>query len=194
MNDGLTARYVRGRWRSTPNGDIFAGADFVGGAGGVFRSTDNGETWVDISGGVITTDVRALAIDASGTIFAGTYPGSGVFRSEDNGESWEPVNSGLECGNVWSLAINAAGHIFAGTAGCEDGVYRSTDGGENWVLANTGLTSTDIAALDVAPRTATSSPARIRCSARAAACSGRPTTARPGLSRTTASARTTSTT
>ena len=114
-NNGLSARYVR-TLAINSGGDIFAGADFVNGAGGVFRSTDNGQSWVDVTG-EITLDVRALAIDSSGHIFAGTYPATGVFRSTDNGATWEPVNDGLACGNIWSLAINAAGHIFAGTAG-----------------------------------------------------------------------------
>jgi hypothetical protein len=87
-------------------GDIFRW-DSVNRAGGVFRSTDNGQRWVGINHGVIQTDVRVLAINSSGHIFAGTYFGGGVFRSTDNGGSWTPVNSGLACGNIWSLAINS---------------------------------------------------------------------------------------
>jgi photosystem II stability/assembly factor-like uncharacterized protein len=98
---------------------------------------------------VIETDVRALATNSSGHIFAGTYFGGGVFRSTDNGDSWTPVNNGLDCGNIWSLAINPVGTIFAGTAGCGTGVYRSTDNGDSWTLASIGLTSTDVAALAV---------------------------------------------
>ena len=131
------------------SGDIFAGADFIDGAGGVFRSTDNGENWVEINQGVITTDVRALAINSNGDIFAGTYFGGGVFRSTDNGESWTAVDNGLTCTNIWSLAINPDGDIFAGTAGCGTGVFRSTDNGDHWTLVNNGLTSTDIAALAI---------------------------------------------
>jgi len=98
---------------------------------------------------VIKTDVRALASNSSGHIFAGTYFGGGVFRSTDNGDNWTPVNTGLDCGNIWSLAINPVGTIFAGTAGCGTGVYRSTDNGDSWTLVSTGLTSTDVAALAV---------------------------------------------
>jgi hypothetical protein len=131
------------------NGDIFAGADFINGAGGVFRSVDNGESWVEVNGGVISTDVRALAINANGDIFAGAYPDGGVFRSTDNGESWTPIDNGLTCKNVYSLAINPAGDIFVGTAGCGAGVFRSTDNGDHWTLVNNGLTSTDVPALAI---------------------------------------------
>ena len=61
-----------------------------------------GQSWVEINHDVIQTDVRALAINSSGHIFAGTYFGGGVFRSTDNGDSWTPVNNGLACGNIWS--------------------------------------------------------------------------------------------
>ena len=128
-------------------GYIFAGADFIDGAGGVFRSTDNGATWTDINQGVITQDVRALAINSNDDIFAGEYFGGGVYRSTDNGSSWIPVDNGLSCTSIWSLAINSDDQIFAGSAGCGDGVFRSTDNGSSWVLVNNGLTSTDISSL-----------------------------------------------
>lgn len=52
---------------------IFLGADFVNRAGGFFGSTHNGQSWVEINHDVIQTDVRALAIDSSSHIFAGSY-------------------------------------------------------------------------------------------------------------------------
>ena len=57
--------------------------------GGVFRSTDNAETWTGINDGLIATNVRALAISPVDHIFAGTF--GGVFRSTD-----------LEITGVWS--------------------------------------------------------------------------------------------
>ena len=91
------------------SGHIFVGTHRVG----IFRSTDNGETWTGINNGLIATNVRALAISTVDHIFAGTF--SGAFRSTDNGDSWVAVNNGLEFPFVISLAINADGHIFAGT-------------------------------------------------------------------------------
>jgi photosystem II stability/assembly factor-like uncharacterized protein len=62
--------------------------------GGTFRSADNGETWTPVNNGLTATDVRALATNAAGDLFAGTF--GGVFRSTDDGDTWTAVNNGLE--------------------------------------------------------------------------------------------------
>ncbi|HOE96743.1 MAG TPA: hypothetical protein PLS90_17325 [Candidatus Sumerlaeota bacterium] len=46
---------------------------------GIFRSTDDGSTWSEVSSGLTNLDVRALVVDAEGTLYAGTA--GGVFRS-----------------------------------------------------------------------------------------------------------------
>jgi len=120
-------------------GDIFAGTS----GGGVFRSTDNGGSWIAVNNGLTSGVIFALAINSSGHIFAG---GGGVFRSTDNGGSWTAVNSGLTNFSVQALAINASGQIFAGTAG---GVFRSTNNGGSWTAVNSGLTNTIVPALTI---------------------------------------------
>jgi hypothetical protein len=145
VNNGLAGRYVTSL-ATNQNGDVFAGADFIDGNGGIFRSTDQGDSWTDISG-PISTDVRALAINSDGHIFAGTYFGGGVYRSTDNGDSWTQINNGLTCPFIWSFAIDSDDRLYAGSAGCGSGVFVSTDNGNNWAVANNGLTFTDITAL-----------------------------------------------
>jgi len=82
--------------------------------GGVFRSTDNAETWTVVNNGLTDTNVRALAINSTGDMFGGTWS-SGVFRSTDNGDNRTSVNNGFGSPSVRSLAINSGGDIFAGT-------------------------------------------------------------------------------
>ena len=112
------------------SGHIFVGTD----GGGIFRSTNNGDSWTAVNTGLTETYVFALAINSSGHIFAGTFYGGGVFRSTNNGDSWTAVNTGLTNLDVEALAINASGHIFAGTRG---GVFRSTDNGDSWIAVLT---------------------------------------------------------
>src|SRR5215470_6597271 len=59
-------------------GHVFVGIQ----GGGVFRSTDNAETWTGINNGLTATNVRALAVSPMDHVFAGTF--GGVFRSTDN--------------------------------------------------------------------------------------------------------------
>lgn len=104
------------------SGEVFVGTQ----GGGIFRSTDNGETWAGVNNGLTDTNVRALAINNTDQIFAGTWS-AGIFRSTDNGENWVAVNNGLKSLGFICLAINSNGDIFAGTPG--GGAYRSTDNG-----------------------------------------------------------------
>src|SRR5215510_9537599 len=50
-------------------GHVFVGTQ----GGGVFRSTDNAETWSGVNNGLTDTNVRALAISPVDHIFAGTF-------------------------------------------------------------------------------------------------------------------------
>ena len=72
-------------------------------------------------------NVRSLAINSSGHIYAGTLDGS-VFRSTDNGDNW--TQTGLTAYWIYALTINSSGDIFAGTYNGD--IFRSTDNGETW--------------------------------------------------------------
>ena len=77
----------------------YAGDDFVG---GVFKSTNGGANWNQLS----ATSVSSLVIDPANpdTLYAATD--AGVFRSTDGGTRWAAVNSGAQPVHVSSLAID----------------------------------------------------------------------------------------
>lgn len=111
------------------NGDLFAGTDQN--QRGVFKSTDNGEHWLQKSNGISLTDraVNWITVDDSGYVIAGTgsHIGSGVYKSKDNGESWSLISS---LGGI-CVAKNDSGHIYVGNTGY--GQYSvSKDGGYTW--------------------------------------------------------------
>lgn len=83
----------------------------------LFNSTANSQTW-EQTNGPYGGDIKSLAINSSGDIFAGTR-GGGVFRSIDNGDNW--TESGLTDTYILAIAINSSDHIFAGTV---NGVFR----------------------------------------------------------------------
>ncbi|RMH64526.1 MAG: T9SS C-terminal target domain-containing protein [Bacteroidetes bacterium] len=109
-----------------PHGHVYAatGLDIQGaGAGtGIYRSTDNGETWQPINTGLTDTTITDLAVYPNGTLLAATRNG-GVHRSTDGGDSWHPINTGLPSLTVTALAVTEEGFVFAGT---DQGIYRST--------------------------------------------------------------------
>jgi photosystem II stability/assembly factor-like uncharacterized protein len=95
----------------------------MGEGGGMFRSTDNGDTWTEQNSGFTALDVNTVTINSMGDIFAGAA--GGVFRSRDDGDNWSDISGGLlpPGGNVWAVAIDSEEFAFAGTAG--GGVFRS---------------------------------------------------------------------
>ncbi|MFQ5637156.1 MAG: WD40/YVTN/BNR-like repeat-containing protein [bacterium] len=72
------------------DGHIFAGTN----GGGIFRSTDNSESWTEVatlSAGFSTGHIRSLATSPNGDIFAGfesLFDAGRVFRSIDNTRSY----------------------------------------------------------------------------------------------------------
>ncbi|MBI3812307.1 MAG: hypothetical protein HY283_08910 [Nitrospirae bacterium] len=97
--------------------------------------------------------VQALALDAAGTLFMGTF-GRGIYKSRDGGRSWEVVSEGLGDPYIMTLLVppsggkspeSSTGMIFAGTA--RFGVFRSADEGLHWAKVNTGLLNTQVSAL-----------------------------------------------
>jgi len=107
-------------------GHIFAGTN----GNGIYRSSDNGNSWIQVNTGLTNKTVYALAINSSDHLFAGTD--AGVFRSIDNGDHWE--QKGLS-GKVFSIAINPAGHLYASSY---SGIFRSTTNGDSWSLKYRG--------------------------------------------------------
>lgn len=99
-------------------------------AGRIFRSTDRGATWNQITN-IVAGFTEDLVLTPTGRILAATSLG-GVKASDNNGSSW--MNTGY---NIYSntLAVNSLGHVFVGrwTAGdTSQMVFRSTDNGALW--------------------------------------------------------------
>ena len=119
---------------TTKKGRLVAGT-----SAGPFLSDDKGNTWKPAN---INPDDKAavfsLAMDASGTIYAGLSR-YGVLVSEDNGDSWKLYSEGLNKGGPRSsYAILASGNnIFKGTL--ESGVYISSNKGKSWQPSNNGI-------------------------------------------------------
>lgn len=131
----------------------------TGSPGGVFKSTNAGNTWEAVDTGLPTADISvvALAIDPTTptTLYAGTYS-YGVFKSTDGAGTWAVVNAGLPttAPSVSALAIDptAPDTLYAGVAyDSSSGVYKSTDGGNTWSNTWNDIGSAYVFALAVDP-------------------------------------------
>jgi photosystem II stability/assembly factor-like uncharacterized protein len=113
-----------------PNGDIIAGTFY----GGIFRTTNNGDYWLNELPGPTPIHIFSLALDNQANILAGS---SGkLYKSTNYGEDWTDIDNGQINHNIYDIAVNSLGHIFAATYG---GVFRSTDNGNSWTQINNGL-------------------------------------------------------
>jgi len=114
------------------NRNIFTGIVW---GGGIFRSADEGYSWVQINKGIINSDIRALAIDANDQVFAGTV-NSLMFRTNDYGETWTQLHSGLYPPGILAILIHpSSGKIFASAP--YQGLYQSEDHGDTWTHIDT---------------------------------------------------------
>ncbi len=102
-------------------------------ASGLARSSNGGESWTPLNGGLRANNVDAFG-ELGGAIFANAS--SGIFRTTDGGDHWTNVARI----DVTGFATSGS-TIFARTQGYSDiGICRSTDGGESWAPCTTGIT------------------------------------------------------
>ena len=121
-----------------------SGVVFVLSDVGVFRSTDNGNTWQNVNG-IPATYNFSLLFSPWGDIFiGGGGDGGGIYRSTDDGMNWTNYQDGLTNSALLSLALNRDGTLFAGTY---DGVFCSNDTGKTWIDSSSGLKSRQINSL-----------------------------------------------
>lgn len=124
--------------------------------GGVYKSTDGGESWAASNTGLTETFVADLAIDPDTpqTLYAATV--DGVFKSTDGATSWAEIGIGLTTAFIGALAIDpdTPTTLYAGGRN-SGGVFKSIDGGANWAPSSNGLTPSAIATLAIDPDTPT---------------------------------------
>lgn len=126
---------------------------YMGGTGsGIWKTTDDGITWKNISDGFLKTGtVGALAVAESNPniIYAGmgehaargvmTSMGDGVYKSTDAGKTWTHIGLDytrhisdviIHPKNPDLVFVAAQGAQYGATE--DRGIYRSIDGGKNW--------------------------------------------------------------
>ncbi len=101
---------------------------------GLYRSTDQGTTWTNITSALSALVVSDLAV--IGNNLYATVAGKGVYISTNLGQSWSTLNSGLTTLSVGALAANGT-TLFVG--GQQGNVFRLSPGATSWVSVSAGL-------------------------------------------------------
>lgn len=128
-------------------GTFYLGAS----GGGVWKTTDYGTTWHNVSDGFFATpSIGAISVAPSdpNVVYVGTgsdglrsnvISGKGVYKSIDAGTTWEHI--GLpDVGQIGAVEIDPTDHNIVWVAaignafkdGPERGVYKTVDGGLTW--------------------------------------------------------------
>ena len=118
---------VRSLTRSDSNPDIMV----AGTLQGVFRTTDNGLHWNQISpaGSTEIHEVQSVAIDPKNPqiIYAGTW--HLPWKTVDGGAHWENIKQGIiEDSDVFSILVDPVQSQIVYLSACS-GIYKSVDGG-----------------------------------------------------------------
>ena len=173
--DGLEYRYVgptRGGRVTAVAGHVTQPNTFYfgGTGGGVFRTTDAGRSWQNITDGQIPVgSIGAIEVapsnasiiyvaTGSAAIRSNVSIGKGVYRSDDAGETWR--FAGLEnAGVVGDMVVHPANADIAYVAAVgnpfgrnpERGVFRTRDGGRTWAKVLFVSDSTGAVDIDMNP-------------------------------------------
>jgi hypothetical protein len=126
----------------------------------LFKSIDNGRTWMNITGSISTEFgvlIRGLAIDNNNTeiIYATTSGGFNgtIYKSINSGTDWVEIGPTTKMGAICPRIDPFNSHIiyFADSYG---GIMKSVDGGNDW--AYTSLNTTELGVSEIIFKNGTS--------------------------------------
>lgn len=129
----------------------FGGRLYAGHDGGISISGDSGETWSDISGGLVITQVHRLGLSQQGV-----KPEVVVTGNQDNGINLFRSGEWLlaQRGDGMECAVDPNNENLMYAMGANGNLHRTYDGGQKWYGGNDGLEGEAgawVAPLDIHP-------------------------------------------
>ncbi len=111
-------------------------------AGGVWKTTNGGDTWILITPDLpnLATTVLAMAPSNHNVIYLGTgegfgnvdhVNGNGIYKSTDRGQTWQYLPATANFSDINRIIIDPANENVA-LAATNRGIFRTTDGGATW--------------------------------------------------------------
>ncbi len=130
---------------------------YAGAVGRIWRTTDTGATWTEVSKALPAVNVTHIAVSPqdSNRVYA-TFSGFGnghVFRSFDAGDNWTDISGNLPNVPTPALLVEAQGVDLVLYVGTDIGVFRSLDDGISWERFSDGLPTVRVEDLVLNPAT-----------------------------------------
>ncbi len=108
---------------------------------GVWKSTDYGQNWTNLTADMMVNKVVAIEIDPEDpkVVFAGMQ--GSIYRTTDGGDTWQatgnPGFQSLPPFDTYDIRMHTAqaGHVFAATS---EGLFRSHNNGNTWTEVLSG--------------------------------------------------------
>ena len=166
LNSGTTNGLVSGRVTGIAADPTNANIIYAAPAGGgVWKTTDSGSTWTEITDTQSTMSMGAIAVAPSNpsVIYAGTGEannsgdsnyGLGILTSTDGGNTWTLRTGPSDAFNrltTSQIAVDPTNSSIAYAAmadfganslfGSNTGIWKTTDGGATWTNTTTAITS-----------------------------------------------------
>lgn len=125
--------------------------------GGIFRSSNGGDSWAMVSGSsTITSVVTHIAVhpDNPDHVLVTTY-GQGIMSSIDGGSTWTSANTGITDMRLANIAFSPVdANILYATGLAVGSVWKSEDGGQIWQQVALQYTDADTVAIALHPSNA----------------------------------------
>ena len=116
-----------------------SGTLYLATTGGLHRTTNGGEFWIEIGTSSIPFSGRLAVAPSNGeTLYYGSRC-DGLFKSLDGGLSWSDLELDVD-GMYWDIVIdpNDPNTVYVNLG--SDGLFKSTDGGQVWQRSDQGVT------------------------------------------------------
>ena len=129
------------------NDTVYADVDFNLKGSHIFKSTDGGKTFLEMSDGYpieTRTSINAIVIHPTDPdiVYAMTSlheseTAIGIYKSVDGAKTWSSANNGLDpYTNDLQIDRTDPDTLYAAT---ESGIYKTTDGGKHWNRLSNGI-------------------------------------------------------
>jgi len=103
--------------------------------GGIFKSTDGGNSWLWISRDFPRRNITNIQISSVNPNIIYILSDEGIFKSINGAESWTNISTNI----YTAIVLSRIDENLIYVASADEGVIKSSDGGASWSIKNGGL-------------------------------------------------------